>query len=1047
MILAPTAFMVKLHEISVEPYVPHAVFVPFIGLTSLRTDSGLPQANTSSSNDNTPQSILINVCGRLLLLQQERGGSSLVLQKPSKKNTLQSVTFLPPVMIAAWVESIWTISQQNSTNPYLSNALWLCCGLHGMKVWLPLYRKVDEPIFQSHRIMLTFGLTIYPLAVVVEEAVILGAMAEFDNYNSKPFCSITKTTQVFLNHVFQELIRKNLDFDALQIAQTCKSIPHFSHVLELLLHKVLEEEATSTQPIPNPLLPRVTDFIKLFPQFLRIVSHCARKTEVALWPCLFSTSIIGDPKKLFQQCLTNNNLETAASYLIIIQNLEKSEISQQFAQVLLEHALDHGKWELATDILRFIRSIDPQDLNNDEYIRTINTRFPPSTTSNRVSNSLTQKSPLSPHRDTLKFTYVTNMRQRTSSVASTITNTSTITTIPEAPPLPTSLNTTKPKTSWPSSSTVLNNNSSNVSTTNSPLESSNNSTNETRRRKTSSSDNRSPRKESDTQQQQQLQSHDSFDSSLPQSSITPSSIHFIQRTLNQHALKAISKGRLRHLGYMAANIGDFDLLNWLKSHKHEPELIISNYPETLKALHMEFNWPFPVLVSPNVYFNPIYHKDSVASSTDNNGHHSDSGLGPNDRNGDHDEKYSRQISRTTSKEEMNVDLTPKKQRDIVETLSLTSEASSMPMDNDIDELLNNHDIESLSQELANRGPQLCEKQIRYLYDIFLMADCYDWAFLFSLILKSQAMITQVINAIRIQDLSTQMFALQRGLAELETWADSECPEYKSLLLFVRNQAQTLINQRRTNLSSSQSVPTKKLVQSDQDDELLSLKQTHTNDNQSETSRRTLSSRNRTSSATYSNQPTYTFESLSINTQDTNNKNSRDTSPSLRTRRFSDDAVFPSSASSEVVEPSLFSPGSVRARTISSIQEDKNLPSLGKRQSSVSTPPADHPPPPLSPSKRLDIRLSSGKTVNTSDFIHTDHEHSSSANHLINPHIEVSHHQQQQNQLSNETARNKLLQSVYVNNTNTNIPSLSESLTNGTNYHTHASESSSNCVLS
>jgi hypothetical protein len=148
----------------------------------------------------------------------------------------------------------------------------------------------------------------------------------------------------------------------------------------------------------------------------------------------------------------------------------------------------------------------------------------------------------------------------------------------------------------------------------------------------------------------------------------------------------------------------------------------------------------------------------------------------------------------------------------------------------------------------------------------------------------------------------------------------------------------------------------------------------------------------------------------------------------------------------VVEPSLFSPGSVRARTISSIQENKNVPSLPSRQNSLSNPPVDPPPLP-SPAKRLDIRLSSGKTVNTSDFIHSDHQKKPlPVHHVVNPHIEMSHNQQQQNQL-NETARNKLLQSVYVNNTNTNTSSLSESLTNGTNSHTHADESASNCVLS
>jgi hypothetical protein len=256
--------------------------------------------------------------------------------------------------------------------------------------------------------------------------------------------------------------------------------------------------------------------------------------------------------------------------------------------VLLEHSLESAKWELATDILRFIRSIgtvsdnkmtdhsylyalvDPQDLNNDEYIRPIITRFPPSAKSTRVASTLTQKSPLSPHRDTLKFTYVGNVRQRTSSVANVVTNTSTITTIPEAPPIPTSLPAAKHKTSWPSANTAVNNNNNNslnTSTSNNSTDSPNNSLNEARRRKASSSDNKSPKRESDSQLTLQS-SLDSSDGSVPQSPITSSSIHFIQRTLNQHALQTIAKGRLRHLGYMAANIADFDLLNWLKTHKY-----------------------------------------------------------------------------------------------------------------------------------------------------------------------------------------------------------------------------------------------------------------------------------------------------------------------------------------------------------------------------------------------------------------------------------------------------------------------------------------------
>jgi RAB6A-GEF complex partner protein 1 len=44
-----------------------------------------------------------------------------------------------------------------------------------------------------------------------------------------------------------------LDFDALAIAKSCLGLQHFSYILELLLHQILEQEATSSEPIPGNL--------------------------------------------------------------------------------------------------------------------------------------------------------------------------------------------------------------------------------------------------------------------------------------------------------------------------------------------------------------------------------------------------------------------------------------------------------------------------------------------------------------------------------------------------------------------------------------------------------------------------------------------------------------------------------------------------------------------------------------------------------------------------------------------------------------------------
>ncbi|XP_041984513.1 guanine nucleotide exchange factor subunit Rich isoform X2 [Aricia agestis] len=313
-----------------------------------------------------PDSLVINASGKLMMVQREE------YDVDEDNNTAYSC--LPATVLASCVESVWADGGNSRTQ--LSRALWLWCGAHGARVWLPLLarenaRRADPArhTFMAKRIMLPFHLDIYPLTILFDDAILLGAENDTTLYASDtnsvfslPFCVINRTSQVYLHQILRQLLRRNLGYHAWEIARSCAALPYFPHALELLLHEVLEEEATSKEPIPDAQLPSVIEFVHEFPVYLQTIVQCARKTEIALWAYLFSAA--GKPKDLFQECLQKKMLDTAASYLIILQNLESSTVSRQLATLLLDTALQEERFDLARDLVRFLRAIDPNDVES-----------------------------------------------------------------------------------------------------------------------------------------------------------------------------------------------------------------------------------------------------------------------------------------------------------------------------------------------------------------------------------------------------------------------------------------------------------------------------------------------------------------------------------------------------------------------------------------------------------------------------------------------------------------------------------------------------------
>ncbi|KAJ3804988.1 RIC1-domain-containing protein [Lentinula aff. lateritia] len=288
-------------------------------------------------------------------------GGQLVLLRP-RKSAKQEVKYDMQIF-AERIEFCWIHLRGIAA---LENSLWAFDG-RGIRVWLNAL-AIEAPATQdqnenpeSVKESVNIPLEFYPLSVLMDKGIIIGAEHEVAARSNLPFVMFRHATSshLFLHHILRSHLEASQVKEAVVFASHYQDLVYFAHALEILLHDVVEHETDSELDSGSDgqeVLPKVVEFLDYFDAALDVVVGCARKTEMTRWRRLFD--VVGNPKTLFETCLRSHRLKTAGSYLLVLHNLEQLDEKNVDAIRLLKNAMEEEDWQLCRELLRFLRSID-----------------------------------------------------------------------------------------------------------------------------------------------------------------------------------------------------------------------------------------------------------------------------------------------------------------------------------------------------------------------------------------------------------------------------------------------------------------------------------------------------------------------------------------------------------------------------------------------------------------------------------------------------------------------------------------------------------------
>ncbi|MCP9261482.1 hypothetical protein DINM_004842 [Dirofilaria immitis] len=201
---------------------------------------------------------------------------------------------------------------------------------------------------------------------------------------------------------------------------------------------------------------------------------------------------------------------------------------------------------------------------------------------------------------------------------------------------------------------------------------------------------------------------------------------YLDNVLNQHAVHLLENCSIQDLGAFAAYL-DFNLVNWLRTQRYSIARV-NDFPLALMRLHAQFKWPYP-LVSQSIVEQLTKQIEGIKISPSTASLESLRTLSTANSNASLSTEDQQGSTSVVSTDSNLVSVDNKEDKEELSPIFRQFTLSALPVENISNSYSDWEGFEKICGEIAVRGTQENELELKYMLDIMYESSCASWTLL------------------------------------------------------------------------------------------------------------------------------------------------------------------------------------------------------------------------------------------------------------------------------------------------------------------------------